>query len=385
MLLTGASQSPIKIVRIQLGRWRLVDLRRLGSRPPVSLQRRAGMYRPPGCAAAGTDLNAGCGFVAAQRCDDDRRIRDEHQLMQAKLTDHPRPVAVGAECLCHGRQREFGVRRPGQNARVIDAVITKPQKIRTERALPHPGAVRRIRDADPEQGVRRHRSGRGAGDPVAAVVPGGGGNLWMGLWRMVGSRRVDGVGGVEVGMERQRVVGVALQGGDAVVVRVAQRVADGVGEQGVRADLDEGAVLGARRGDGLAEPHRVTQVGRPVVGIESATAADGLVTGGADDRNGRRPRRQAGQRGAQLRQHRINGRMMRGHVHLDAPRQPVLGVHHRDHGLDLIGRAGDHGLARGGIHRQAHFGVVGDHRLRGGRIQLQQRHRALPGQPRHHL
>ena len=69
-------------------------------------------------------------------------------------------------------------------------------------------------------------------------------------------------------MERQRVVGVALQGGDAVVMRVAQGVADGVGEQGVRADLDEGAVLGAGRRDGLAEPHRVTQVGHPVVGVE---------------------------------------------------------------------------------------------------------------------
>ena len=58
--------------------------------------------------------------------------------------------------------------------------------------------------------------------------------------------RVDGVGGVEVGVEGQRVVGVALQGSDAVVMDASQGVADGVGEQRVRADLDEGA-RGRRR------------------------------------------------------------------------------------------------------------------------------------------
>ena len=219
MLLTGASQPPIKVVRIQLSRWRLVDLRRLWSRLHAALQRRAGMYRPPGCAAAGTDLNAGFGFVAAQRCDDDRRIRDVHQLMQAKLTDHPRLVAVGAECLCHGRQREFGVRRPGQHARVVDAVITEPQKIRTECAFPHPGAVRWIRDADPEQGVPRHRSGRACRRSSGGCGARGwwGGRGW-GSGGCVGVRRVGGVGGVEVGVEGQRVVGVALQGSDAVVM-----------------------------------------------------------------------------------------------------------------------------------------------------------------------
>ena len=87
--------------------------------------------------------------------------------------------------------------------------------------------------------------------------------------------------------------------------------------------------------------------------------------GGADDRDPRRLRGQVGKRRPQLGQYRINGRMVRGHVHLDAPRQPVLGVHHRDHRIDLLGRPGDHGLARRGIHRQGHFGVVGDQRLGG--------------------
>ena len=58
-----------------------------------------------------------------------------------------------------------------------------------------------------------------------------------------------------------------------------QALADGVGEQRVRADFDEGRMVGAGGGDGLAEPHRVAQVGRPVVCIENGSAADGLVMG----------------------------------------------------------------------------------------------------------
>ena len=64
-------------------------------------------------------------------------------------------------------------------------------------------------------------------------------------------------------------------------------------------------------------------------------------------------RRQVGERRAQLGQDRIDGGVVGGHVDLDAPRQPVLGVHHRDHRIDLIGRSGDHRLTRRGIHRQA--------------------------------
>ena len=114
---------------------------------------------------------------------------------------------------------------------------------------------------------------------MAAVVPGGGGNKRMGFGRMLGVRRVDGVGGVEVGVKRQRVVGVALQGADAVVMNLGQGVGDGVGQQRVRADLHEGAVLGARGGDGLAEPHRVAQIGHPILGVENDCAGCGVGHG----------------------------------------------------------------------------------------------------------
>ncbi len=59
--------------------------------------------------------------------------------------------------------------------------------------------------------------------------------------------------------------------------------------------------------------------------------------------------------------------MMGGHIDLDAPRQPILRVHHRDHRIDLLGRPGDHRLARRGIHRHRHLGIVGDQRLGGRR------------------
>ena len=85
---------------------------------------------------------------------------------------------------------------------------------------------------------------------------------------------MDGVAGVEVGVESQRVVGVALQRADAVVMNLGQGVADGVGQQRMRADLHEGGMLGARGGDGLAEPHRVAQVGRPILGVEQGLRCD---------------------------------------------------------------------------------------------------------------
>ena len=157
---------------LQPSRQRLIDLRRLRNRLHTALQRRAGMYRPPRRPTTGTDLHTRFGFIAAQRRNDDRRIGDVHQLMQAKLTDHPRPVAIDAECLRHRRQRQLGIHRPRQHARLIDAVITQPQQIRTQSALPHPDAVGGIGDTHPQQGVPRHRNRRAARNPVVGVVPG---------------------------------------------------------------------------------------------------------------------------------------------------------------------------------------------------------------------
>ena len=53
---------------------------------------------------------------------------------------------------------------------------------------------------------------------MAGVVPGGGGQHRMRFRRMRGLRRVARVDGVEVGVEADRVVTVAPQRADAVVV-----------------------------------------------------------------------------------------------------------------------------------------------------------------------
>ena len=45
--------------------------------------------------------------------------------------------------------------------------------------------------------------------------------------------RPRGVGGVEVGVERQGVVGVTLQGADAVVVDIGQRVIERIRQHGM--------------------------------------------------------------------------------------------------------------------------------------------------------
>ena len=67
--------------------------------------------------------------------------------------------------------------------------------------------------------------------------------MWFGWVRGVWG--AGGVTGVEVGVEREGVVGVALQGPDAVVMTGTEGVIDGVGEQRVRAYFDEGGVAGA--------------------------------------------------------------------------------------------------------------------------------------------
>ena len=67
-------------------------------------------------------------------------------------------------------------------------------------------------------------------------------------------------------------MGVTLQCAKTVVMRIAvqviERVRHRLDENGVRADLDEGAVVRTGGRDRLAEPNRVADVGHPVVGAE---------------------------------------------------------------------------------------------------------------------
>ena len=82
--------------------------------------------------------------------------------------------------------------------------------------------------------------------------------------RTVGQLRMEGERFGVVTIHRCRHVDITARSGRL------QALADGVGEQRVRADFDEGRVVGAGGGHGLAEPHRVAQIGHPVVGIETS-------------------------------------------------------------------------------------------------------------------
>ena len=181
-----------------------------------------------------------------------------------------------------------------------------------------------------------------------------------------------------VPVQRCRHLGTAARPGRLQVA------GDGVAEQRMRADFDEGGMVFRSGRHSLAEPHRITQIDHPVVGIERRRRAVGL-TDRADQRDLRRNRRQTRQRTTQLGQDRVNRGMVRGHVHFDAPRQPALRIHHRDHRVHLLGRPRDHRLLRSGIHRHSDIRVVRDQLLDRLGLQLQQRHRALPRQPRHQL
>ena len=147
----------------------------------------------------------------------------------------------------------------------------------------------------------------------------------------------------------------------------------------MRADLDEGAVVGAGGGDGLAEPHRVAHIGHPVVGVEERCVTGILDRG--DHRDGREP----GTRSASA--SRSSGRIgsiiavWEATSMLTRRANMFCSRRRGDDGVDRVGRSGDHGLTRRGIHRHRHPGVVGDQRLGGGGVEFQQRHRTLPASP----
>ena len=234
---------------------------------------------------------------------------------------------------------------------------------------------------------------RGDVQPVPGVVPRRGGKCqprFAGVRRL---RRAHRVGGVEVGAEGERVVGVALQRPQGVVMDTLEALVDGVAEQWVRADLDEDGVLGAGRRDGLGEAHRIAQVVHPVPGIEvlpagplprvAALLPAGPIPGSHEHRDARRLRLQIGQFSAQVGQHRVDDRVVGGDVDVDAAGQPVLGGHHRDDGVDLLGWTGDDDLVRRGLDGHGDPGVVGEQVLGSRAGEFEQRHRALPGQSLH--
>ncbi|COX49828.1 Uncharacterised protein [Mycobacterium tuberculosis] len=209
------------------------------------------------------------------------------------------------------------------------------------------------------------------GDPVVGVLPGCGGDGGVRLGRVTGMRWVGDVGGVEVGAEGDRVIGITLQGANAQVfrcglgwaVRVFQGVGNRLGQQRVCADLDEGVVgaVGAATGgsDGLLEAHGVAHVGGPVFGVEDRLGVQ-VCVGGGDDSDGGGPWGQIGQLRTHRRLQRIHGRIVRGDFDIDPTGKPVLRAHPGDQLIDLFGRPGDHGLPRRVVDPHCHLRVVRD-------------------------
>ena len=186
-------------------------------------------------------------------------------------------------------------------------------------------------------------------EQMPGVLPRGVRQRGVRLRRVFAQRRPDGERRVQRGVEGDGVVGVPLQRSEAVLVMVpdlgvGQGVRDGLGEQRVRADLNEGAVGGAGGGDRVAEPDRVAQVGCPVFGVE-LRCFTGVFNGG-EERDDREAGLQVGQRGGQLRQDRVHHGVVGGHVDVHPAGEGVLCRRPGDHGLNGLDRPGHHRLAR---------------------------------------
>ena len=300
----------------------------------------------PAGRSAGIDFDAGLVVGAAGQLGRHLGVAVEGEhLLDLELVDGQgidRQVE-GFACCGQGDFGEPGGRHDGLPEHLV---VGQPgAHVGADVGLPHMILARGDFDVHAEQRVRvdrvRHR--RAIRDPETRVLPG--------RDRDVGEStgvidRGDLADRRELGVEGDGVVGVTLQRADGhqlgPVLQVAERVVDGMGEHRVRADLDEGVVSGRRGGDGLVEAHRVAQVVRPVVGVQHRA---GLLAGGADHRKGHRPRCQIRERGTQLRQHRVDDRVVGGHADIDPPGQQIPGGHRRDHRVHRFGRPGDHRLA----------------------------------------
>src|SRR5215813_13365909 len=80
------------------------------------------------------------------------------------------------------------------------------------------------------------------GYPVTGVAPGCTRQYWMRFRRMRQSWRWAGPNGVEVDVESDRLIALAPQRADAVMVIRFQGLGDGMREYRMRADLDESRV-----------------------------------------------------------------------------------------------------------------------------------------------
>ena len=312
-------------------------------------------------------------------------IGEREHLLDLQLP-HADRLDRAAQSLRGRGQDDLGERRAGQDRLAVHPVVGQPRVAGdTHVGLPQVRAVLRQFDVGAQQRVGA------AGQPVTEVpghpeplmTPRRGRDVGEPSRRpALGRRRGDGG---QLGVEEHALAGVPAQGrqhlGALGGADVLEGVVDRVQQHRMRTDLHDHPVVLSRGGDRLMEADRVAQVVRPVAGVEHRGGV--VLAGGGQDRDRRRRRRQVGQQRAQLRQHRVDQRMVGGHVDLDRAGEQVLRAHRLDDGLHLILRPGDHRLPRRGVHREGESGVFGEQRGGGVGVEFEQRHRALAGQPRH--
>jgi len=169
-------------------------------------------------------------------------------------------------------QRHLGEagRRDGRPA--PNCVIGQPrQRLDTDVGLPHMLTARGHFNVHPEQRVHigQPRRDRFLLDPITGMQPRRRRHIYAPDPSGIRGRHTESG---QLGVEREGFVVAALhRRSDNKTVARRHRckgLANSVGEQWVRADFDEGDVVFGGFRDGLAEPHRVTQVHHPVVGVK---------------------------------------------------------------------------------------------------------------------
>jgi hypothetical protein len=196
--------------------------------------------------------------------------------------------AAGPQEFLRGAPGHLQVGRGGEHRRAVDAVLVEPmQGVGAELLLPEVVARRGGRgevESQERMGAASGYCGSRASvalplaqavEPEALTLPGIGRQLHLRQRSRIEPPPVHRVAmGVERGQraaQHRRLLLVAQhrRQDEGLAVEVAEDLADGAAENGVRSDLEEGPMLaGDEVLDGLREAERLAQVLRPVAGVQ---------------------------------------------------------------------------------------------------------------------
>ncbi len=226
---------------------------------------------------------------------------------------------VGAAGAVAGPDGQFDEGRGGQQDGAEDGVVGQPgQGLEGQRAGERDAAAVGQRYGRGQQrvaggvqaGCGHVRAGGRGGQPVALPVEGVGGQFDAAAGGAVGcggpaDRRAGDVDAGQGGEEVPQAAVVPAQGAGHRGGRSAVAVPfggglDADGEDGVRADLHEGAVAGGEQfAGGVGEADGLPEVAEPVVGVQGPRVGDLGAGHGGVERDVAAPRRDAGECGGQ--------------------------------------------------------------------------------------